>query len=167
MRTSLLIALLLLGCSFCRAVNGDLLRTRELYYKASANKGDAEKFSVFLAAAPDVEKTLLSGYQGMSYMIRANYSWNPYNKLSFFTKGKDLLDEAIKKDPTNMELRFLRFCVQTNAPVFLGYSGMIEQDKTVILKSYSLSKDNDLKRRIRTYLMSSNHCTGSDKELLK
>lgn len=152
---------------FCVAVNGDLLRTRELYYKASAHKDDAEKFSDFLAASPDVEKTLLSGYQGLSYMLSANYSWNPYNKLSFFTKGKDLLNEAIKKDPANMELRFLRFCVQTNAPGFLGYSDMIHQDKAIILAGYSTSKDSDLKYRIKNYLLSSKYCTPEDKLLLK
>jgi hypothetical protein len=167
MRTTLLIITLFLTGRLCLAVNGDLQRTRELYYKASANKGDAELFSTFLSSSPDVEKTLLSGYRGMSYMIKANYSWNPYNKLSFFNKGKDLLDEAIQKDPANIELRFLRFCVQTNAPAFLGYSGMIGQDKAVILSGYPLSKDNDLKNRIRNYLVSSKYSTASDKALLK
>lgn len=166
MKTILFTIALFLIQSLCLAFNKDLLRTRELYYKASVNKNDAELFSDFLASAPDLEKTLLSGYQGISYMIRANHSWNPYIKLSFFTKGKDLLDEAIKKDPSNLELRFLRFCVQTNAPVFLGYSGMIEQDKTLILKAYSLSKDSDLKNRIKKYLVSSKYCTASDKAML-
>lgn len=166
MKTIALIFTLLLVQVFCLAVNGDLQRTRELYYKASANKTDAELFSDFLSSSPDVEKTLLSGYLGMSYMIRANYSWNPYNKLSFFTKGKDLLDGAIRKDPSNMELRFLRFCVQTNAPGFLGYSGMIVQDKAVILSGYSQSKDKDLKTRIKNYLVSSKYCTASEKAQL-
>lgn len=166
MKTLALLTLLLLAQIPGLALNKDLLRTRELYYKASANKNDAGLFSDFLAAAPDVEKTLLSGYQGMCYMIRANHSWNPYNKLSFFNKGRDLLDEAIKKDPSGAELRFLRFCVQTNAPGFLGYSDKIGEDKSVILAAYPQLKDKDLRDRIKNYLAASKHCTAADKALL-
>ena len=98
----------------------DLLKVRDLYYRASANKEDAEIFHEYLIAKPEITTDLLSGYKGISYMIKANYSWNPYNKLSFFNKGKDLLDNAIGKDPSNVELRFLRYCVQANAPGFFG-----------------------------------------------
>lgn len=166
MKAIALLLTLVLAQGWCPAENGDLRRARELYYKASANKSDAELFNDFLHSSPDVEKTLLSGYRGMSYMIMANYTWNPYNKLSFFNKGKALLDEAIRKDPANMELRFLRFGVQTNAPGFLGYSGMIAEDKAVIINGYPQSKDGDLKNRIKNYLINSKYCSASDKAVL-
>lgn len=152
---------------FCMAGEGDLLHVRNLYYKASANRDDAEAFNTFLTASPNIHTSLLEGYRGMCYMIRANHSWNPYNKLSFFNKGKDLLDGSIQKAPQNMELRFLRFCVQTNAPGFLGYSGKIAEDKALILSLYGTCEDADLKSRVRNYLMSSTHCTAADKERLK
>ncbi len=109
---------------------------------------------------------MLSGYQGMAYMIRANYSWNPYNKLSFFFKGRDLLDGAIEKDPTNIELRWLRFCVQTNAPSFLAYSGKTKEDKAIVLYGYSLLKDGDLKERIKKYMNDPKYCTPQERNLL-
>lgn len=149
------------------AGEGDLLRVRNLYYKATENRSDAEAFSSFLTGSPGINKSLLDGYKGMSYMIRANHSWNPYNKLSFFNKGKDLLDGSIQNAPQELELRFLRFCVQTNAPGFLGYSGKITEDKALILSLYGTCSDADLKNRIKNYLASSSYCTAADKERLK
>ena len=163
MRTAILITALLLKQSVFWGHNKDLKHLRDLYYKAAVNKNNVELFTNFLASSPDVEKTVLSGYMGICYMIRANHSWNPCTKLSFFTKGKNLLDGAIIKDSFNIELRFLRFCVQTNAPGFLRYSQMIGADKAVILCGYSLSKDKDLKDRITNYLVNSNYCTRADK----
>lgn len=150
-----------------RAGDDELLRTRALYYKASADKEDAERFTDYLSASPAIGRSLLAGYNGMAYMIRANYTWNPYNKLSYFNKGRDMLDAAISKDPSNLELRFLRFGVQTNAPAFLGYSGKIEEDKSVILKGYALLKDKDLKDRIKNYLAVSKYCNTNELALLK
>lgn len=145
----------------------DLLKVRNLYYKASADKDDAEIFYDYLLSKPEITGPILSGYKGMSYMIKANFSWNPFNKLSFFNTGKDLLDNAIEKDQSNIELRFLRYCVQTNAPGFLGYSGKIKEDKVLILYGYYLIKDTDLKDRIKNYINSSKYCTDEEKRLLK
>lgn len=145
----------------------DLLKVRDLYYRASANKDDAETFYNYLSGKPDITNHLLLGYQGMSYMIKANYTWNPYNKLSFFNKGKNLLDNAIGSDISNVELRFLRYCTQTNAPSFLGYSGEIKKDKEIILKGYDFLKDTDLKNRIKNYLYISKYLTEEEKRLLK
>lgn len=167
MKTKILIVALFVARLHCFGLDNDLLRTRELYYKASTDKSDADLFSDFLLSKPDIEKTLLSGYQGLCYMIRANYVWNPYNKLGFFNKGKEMLNEAISKDPANLELRFLRYCVQTNAPSFLGYNNKIVEDKKVILSLYVLSTDRDLKSRIKNYLATSKHCTVAEVELLK
>lgn len=147
--------------------NDDLLRTRELYYKASSDKRGAEQFDTFLATSPNLGSSLLLGYKGMCCMIMANYTWNPYNKLSYFTKGRNLLDDAINRDVSNIELRFLRFCVQTHAPGFLGYSAKIDEDKAVIVKGFAQLKDNDLRDRIKNYLGTSKHCSPTDKVVLK
>jgi len=85
----------------------DLLKVRELYYKAYANKIEADSFYCYLKNSPAIDRSLF-GYTGLSYMMKANFAWNPYNKLQFFNKGKQYLDGAIKMDPKNVELRFLR-----------------------------------------------------------
>lgn len=150
-----------------KASGMDIIKLRDLYYQASTDKKASEKFAIATSSASDIEKTTLAGYSGMSWMIKANHAFNPYNKLSYFFKGKDLLNGAIEADPKNVELRFLRYCVQTNAPAFLAYSGNIISDKTVIINSYSTISDADLKKRIKEYMLNSKDCTATEKRIFQ
>ncbi len=152
---------------FSSAGNDDLIHLRDLYYKASVNRKDAEVFSEAVAATSSIKSSLASGYAGMAWMIKANHAYNPYNKLSYFLKGKALLDDAITADPKEVELRFLRFCVQTNAPAFLGYSGKIAEDKKVIVLGFHALKDNDLRKRIREFMVSSKSCNEQEKAMFR
>ena len=152
---------------FLNAKDEDLIKIRQLYYKASANRADAETFFKVMHATSNIDPSLTNGFKGMSYMIKANFDFNPYYKLSYFVKGKGLLDGAIDGDPKNVELRFLRFCVQTNAPGFLGYSGKIAVDKKVILDNYKTISDLDLKSRIKGYMLNSKSCSKEEKLIFK
>ncbi len=145
----------------------DLIKIRQLYYKASTNKTDAETFYNTLQATSVIDKVLIEGYKGMAFMIKANFAFNPYYKLNYFIKGKGLLDNAIDSDPKNIELRFLRFCVQTNAPIFLGYSGKIVDDKKEIRSGYTSLEDKDLKARIKEFMQSSKYCAKEEKAFFK
>lgn len=142
-----------------------IVKLRELYYKAASDKDEADRFYTYLKENPGINTNVYNAYTGMSYMIKANYSWNPYNKLSYFTKGKDKLEDAITKDTYNAELRFLRFCIQTNAPGFLAYSSKIKEDKAMLIVCYPLLRDEDLKKRIKEYMLESKYCTEEEKKI--
>ncbi len=151
---------------FLQNVSGmDIIKLRDLYYQASTDKKASEKFATATSSTSDIDKYTLAGYCGMSWMIKANHAFNPYNKLAYFFKGKDLLNCAITSDPKNVELRFLRYCVQTNAPAFLAYSGNITSDKSVIMIHYPTINDTDLKKRIKEYMLSSKYCTEAEKKI--
>lgn len=148
-----------------RASNADLVKVREWYYKASTSRVDAERFFKIMKTNLQIDPSIAEGYRGMSYMIKANYDFNPYYKLSYFIKGKDLLDGAIADDTENIELRFLRFCVQTNAPGFLGYNSQVSVDKKVIITGYNKTVDLDLKSRIKSYMLASKSCSKEEKKI--
>ena len=78
-----------------------------------------------------------------------------------------MLEKAIVSDPKNVEIRFMRFCVQTNAPYFLGYNNNISSDKLAIIKAWSPLSDLDLKEKIRKFMLTSNSCTNSEKIIFK
>ncbi|MBA3680083.1 MAG: hypothetical protein H0W73_02685 [Bacteroidetes bacterium] len=155
--------LILIVPLFINAKDTDIIKLRDLYYKASTNRAQAEVFFNTISSFSAIDKSLIEGYKGMSFMIKANFDFNPYYKLSYFVKGKGFLDDAITGDPENIELRFLRFCVQTNAPGFLGYSGKITEDKIVIKKYYPTLEDVDLKKRIKDYMINSKSCSKEEK----
>lgn len=163
----ILILLSILGPALTFANDSDMVKLRGLYYKAASNKEDAVSFYNYLKNNPGINSGVFSAYSGMSYMIRANYAFNPYNKLSFFIKGKDKLETSIENNPHVVELRFLRYCIQTNAPAFLGYNSKIKEDKTYLLIGYPLLKDDDLKNRIKEYMASSKYCTEEEKKTFK
>lgn len=141
----------------------NMITIRDLYSKASTSKADSEKLKTTLEAIKTPNECI-KGYIAVSNMIEANYVYSPYTKLSYFNKGKALLDQAIKNDNQNIELRYLRLCVQTNAPSFLGYNKQIETDKAFIILKYSALTDLDLKKRIREYMIQSSICTELEKK---
>jgi hypothetical protein len=95
---------------------------------------------------------LLLGYKGGATMLMATHVVNPFSKLSYFKKGRISLEKAIQADKNNVELRFLRYTVQTNIPSFLGYGSHLEKDRIFLRESVNGVKDNDLKKIITSYL---------------
>src|SRR5690554_4220546 len=134
-------------CTVSPAQNLMIEEIRTLYEQAAVEKTACEKLIASLNM--DVETNpLLFGYKGSATMMMAQHVSNSFNKLSHFHKGKNMLENAINADRENMELRFLRFAAQTNAPAMLGYRGDIEEDKKLILDGLSASNDLALKKLI-------------------
>lgn len=155
---------LLVICSIVLAIqagayHNDLVKVRDLYYRAATDKDDADDLHFFLQSKPEISDVLKKGYTGMYYMLKANEVWNPYRKYELFSKGKECLEDAIRLDPANAELRFLRFGIQTNVPFFLGYSDDVNEDKNLIASVYASLNDADLKTRIKNYIHTSVHCS--------
>ncbi|MFP5081811.1 hypothetical protein [Pedobacter sp. JCM 36344] len=132
---------------------------RSLFYEAASNKSAAEKFSRALSEVDNNSSPVLLCYKGVAEMILAKHVFNPFNKLEKFRNGKILIEESIVRDPEDLELRFLRFSIQSNLPGFLGYDEEIFIDKTKLINGYSTIKDTELKSRILSYLSDSKYCS--------
>lgn len=92
------------------------------------------------------------GYRAGATMLMAKHSLNPFNKLSYFKKGKTMLEKAIQAENNNVELRFLRYTIQTNVPSFLGYSSELIKDRSFLQQSVAGVRDAELKKIITAYL---------------
>ncbi len=84
-------------------------------------------------------------YFGVATAMYAELVSNPADKLSYFSKGKELLEKAIANDYWNEELRFLRYSVQDKAPWMLQYHDKLEEDSYYIYQSLSTGKMNKTK----------------------
>jgi hypothetical protein len=135
---------------------------RKLYYQAAVNEDAAVRLKKMLTEVNDNSDAIFVCYKGASQMLDAKYAFNPITKLNRFKKGKTMMEKAINKDPNHLEMRFIRFSIQTNLPSFLGYNNWIESDKKLLLLQTSKTKDEDLKLKISNYLVK--YCT---KEELK
>lgn len=84
-------------------------------------------------------------YLGAFQTIRANHVNSPLSKLNTFNKGKKNIEQALKKAPDNIELRFIRLSVQVNCPDFLQYNDNINEDKKFIRSNINRIDSKSLK----------------------
>ena len=152
--------------SFGFSETDNLVEVRKLFYLASENSSESDDFLNKMLLAKDDSLGVYKGYLAMAYMLQAKHAWNPYNKLRFFHKGRDLLEAQIKNHSTSIELKFLRYCIQSNAPFFLGYSSEVESDKNYIVEHYITGLDDDLKWRVKQYFIDSKDLTKEEKKFI-
>jgi len=73
------------------------------------------------------------GYTAAMVFMKSRYVNNPFTKLKYFKKGKEILDDDITANPKNVEIRYIRYVMQKQIPEFLGYNEFISEDFNVII----------------------------------
>ena len=116
---------------------------REMFAKSVNNKQTAQNLLQLLAKQD--QSAFVIGYTGATKMLMAKHVINPFTKFSNFNAGKRLLNAAIVKDKTDVELVFLRYATQVSAPAILGYNNHIETDKKYIFQYLNKKEDIDEK----------------------
>lgn len=139
---------LLMNVSF---KNSDLHEVRTSYSKAVLDKKLCKKMIEELELSK--EKSVIDlAYLGAYQTIWANHVFNPLSKLATFRKGKNNIELAISKEPENVEIRYIRFSVQKNAPSFLGYNNNLKEDKDFLVKNKKNINSDFLQKNIETLL---------------
>lgn len=144
----------------------DIRVLRSLLYASAESKDSWIQLAKTVEPISQQSKPILLCYRGVSEMMGAKYVLNPMTKLKRFKSGKTLIEKAVKNDPDEMEIRFLRFTVQTNLPAFLGYNSNISSDKKLLLDNVHKLTDPQLRKNILGYLSSSSYCTAEEKKAL-
>lgn len=137
------------------------------YYKEAAEKEKAAEMLMERTENFTEKQPVLFGYKGAAHMLMAKYVGNPFSKMSHFNKGKKIFTAAIEEDRENIELRFLRYAVQSEAPGFLGYRDNIQEDKAMILAKLNDLEDTDLHRMISRYMLSSESLSEAEKQRIR
>lgn len=114
--------------------------------------------------------SLINGYMGTLQALKAKHTWNPYYKVKYLNDAEKTFKNAVTGDPSNIEIRFMRFSVEHNVPGFLGYTKNLVADRTEIIKQiehkhYS-SADVALVKTIITFLIDSKRCTPAEHTIL-
>lgn len=117
-----------------------------------------------LANNPDTTDAVWMAYHGTVTVTMAKFTPNPFRKYQYFTEGKQLIEKSIKKDPENIELRFLRFTVQDQSPSFLGYNTDLSNNKKYILDNLEKLPPQRLKKAIINYISISDKFSPTEKK---
>jgi hypothetical protein len=155
--------LLLLLSSFT-ASNLSITEVRNAYEKAVYSEQVANEL---LDKLSSTNNNTLLGYKGTVTMMMAKHVLSPYKKLNYFKAGKEILEQALQKEPLNVELRYLRFSIQSNSPKFLEYHSNLQSDKLFLLKEVKTLTDADLKQRITKFLQKSSEVNKTEKLTLQ
>lgn len=136
---------------------------RNLFYQSKNDRRAAELLCKKLERTDRKAGALILAYKGIGRMMYAKHSINPYTKLVNFNAGKNLLEEGVRIDAANAEVRFLRYCIQTQIPAVLCYYSNKDEDKALLLRAWKTIVDEDLKQRIRAYLVEFGNCSSNEK----
>jgi hypothetical protein len=109
---------------------------------------------------------LINGYKGAITAAMANHVKSKQEKIKLFTTGKKLMDQSVAADSADVELRFLRFTIQTNCPKALGYYKQIETDKNYMLAHVNEVKNPGVKNKMTEYLLASSYLAPDEKKKL-
>jgi len=150
---NMLCFLFLFSSTFVNAKVPAIKDVRIMLHNATSNEEACNKLISLLVPFNETNNPLLYGYRGGATMLMAKHAFNPFSKLSYFKKGKNMLENAIEADRNNIELRFLRYTIQTNVPGFLNYNSDKNIDRTFIYQSLPKLKDQDLHKIISAYLL--------------
>ena len=99
---------------------------RGAFYAAFSSE-NVEKIDAALNVVSNVDESLAQAYRGALLMRKAD----------LIKKGHEQLENQINAQPNNVELRFIRLCIQENAPKIVRYNGQIEEDKAMVIEKFS------------------------------
>lgn len=149
------VIIIILGCLLTpiqsQASDTSIIEIREIFYQATQSSEAADLLNTILTDNLISKDITLQGYKGVSLMLLAKYTLNLYKKMYYFNQGKIALDNAIREQVDNIELRYLRYTVQLKAPQFLNYNAALSDDFYFIKSNLYNINDLDLKSRINNF----------------
>ena len=102
------------------------------------------------------ESPIYHSYNIVSKIIESKYLINPLKKVKVFKENTKRLDSLLVIYPKILEIRFLRYSIQSNAPKILGYTNFVSEDYEFIMKNISYA-DEDLKKIIMSFMSKFKH----------
>jgi hypothetical protein len=117
----------------CRAATAydlaGMSKAKALYYRAisgdeSARKQSATEFDRLADHDPDNPEVIV--YRGSLKLLEAGKTWAVWRKYELSKQGIILLDSAVERAPTNLEVRFVRAATTRKLP---GYFDRTQQSR--------------------------------------
>ena len=142
----------------------DLEHIRSQYPLAEGSEEITLDLEDQLSKLTSESKSILLAYQGAIKTIKAKFTKKASEKKAFFKAGVSAIENAVKANPENVEIRYIRLTVQENSPKFLGYHKEIEDDKEFILKNYSTITSPSIKNVIKDFVLNLENSDRAEKQ---
>lgn len=137
----------------------EILKAVRSCYSQANNIEKVQELIRLSSSSPD--HPIILAYNNTAQLMLLDYWYNPIKKYTLFKTHTKKLDSIIKQNPTNIELRLLRYTVQKNAPSFLQYNTHLDEDIELIRAN--IHKESDyLKKYIQEFLIDFNNVRTSN-----
>jgi len=154
MRTLYFLAALLIGCGGLPRLNANarpapptetLAEAKRLYYEGIGGNKESilqskRLFSDLALAEPG--NLEVQAYRGSLMLLEAGSTWAVWKKYELSKTGMALLDEAVRADPSNLEVRFVRAATTMHLPKFFSREQQSKDDLRVIAKNAKSAVQN-------------------------
>lgn len=143
---------------------------RHLYVKAASEAEAAGRFQELLHSYNGSDATVL-GYRAAAEAMQARYQWSPVAKLKAVRAAQTQFARAVALEPANVEVRFLRYTVESNVPNYLGFSQHLEDDRRQVMAGVqhypARGLDAQSFRMIRDFMLAHSSCTPEEARILR
>ncbi|MFN4233326.1 MAG: hypothetical protein ACK4IK_00825 [Bacteroidia bacterium] len=112
--------------------NNDVETLRKVFVIASEDVNKAKALHAYFEKKEKISGATELAYKGATVALMAKFSSGPHTKLKYVNKALEIINEAVKKEPENFEIRYLRFSVERNLPAILNRSKNIDKDIELI-----------------------------------
>jgi len=109
-----------------------------------------EQANYFIEILEKNETVEAKSYTAVMFFMKSKLVKFPIAKYKYFKKGKKQLDSLINNNKNNVEIRYLRFLLQSEMPKFLGYHRNIKDDYLLIINEIEAS---NLKRDFKIKIL--------------
>ena len=109
-------------------------------------------------------------YLGGLEALKSKHAFWPFDKMSYLNDSMDLFAEALEKEPSNLEIRFMRFSILYYVPGILGYQSEEESDLrkvyNLLLEKEFSSVDYEIQEGMAEFLLNSDMLTNEEENIL-
>jgi len=123
---------ILLAILFISLSEQEATQIRDNYRKALVDERSIPSFKSYTTKHQNI--AVGKAYHGTALALEARAAWSPSTKLSNANSAYSLLNDAVKLEPKNLEIRFLRLSFAHGTPDFLSMKSSIAEDKKIFLQ---------------------------------
>lgn len=167
---SIISILIIYSGTMASAQQVSLNTARETYFGMRVDECNALRLSDNFEKSPPAN-AVLKAYYGAASAAAPACLGNPAKKIAYFRKGKQLLADAVRLQPDNFEIRFLRFATQSKTPSFLGYDQHIGEDKRFLLANLDNGRKTVSNERIfgmiLNFMATSEHLNKAEQDMIR
>jgi hypothetical protein len=152
-------------------ISGNDIKTiRNEFNMAINDEQKANQLFQQLSKLNPVAGSIEYAYLGATEALLAKHTFNPFSKLNYVNKATEKLNKAIAINGNNIEMRYMRFSVESGMPSYLGYSKHVSEDRKIIIEGLSAIKAGNENAAMYKYfaesILNSSFCNNAEKKLL-